>query len=102
MEFDIKQVYTCINADKLKVGSRVICATCLANLKEYVADYFNAGTENTCIVTSILDDTYGDSCENERDGSLIVMRYHFPKNFDSLDKVIKCMESVFNYLSNIK
>ena len=43
-----------------------------------------------------------DSCENKRDGSLIVMRYHFPKNFDSLDKVIKGMDSVFNYLSNIK
>ena len=43
-----------------------------------------------------------DSCEDERDGSLIVMRYYFPKNFDSLDKAIKGMESVFNYLSNIK
>ena len=43
-----------------------------------------------------------DSCEDEKDGSLMVMRYHFPKNFNSLDKAIKCMESVFNYLFYIK
>ena len=39
MEFDKSRVYTAINADELKVGSKVICASCLANLKEYVADY---------------------------------------------------------------
>ena len=69
MEFDIKRVYTAVNADELKVGSKVICATCLANLKEYVADYF-AGCENTCIITSILDDAYGDRFE--------CSKYHSP------------------------
>lgn len=36
MEFDIKQVYTCVDADKLKVGSKVICADDLGTLKEIV------------------------------------------------------------------
>ena len=36
MEFDIKQVYTCINADKLKVGSKVVCADDLGTLKEII------------------------------------------------------------------
>lgn len=63
MEFDKSKVYTALNADELKVGSEVICASCLANLKEYVADYFNEGIKNTCIITSILDDTYGNRFE---------------------------------------
>ena len=36
MEFDIKQVYTCVNADELKVGSKVICADDLGTLKEII------------------------------------------------------------------
>lgn len=33
MEFDISRVYTAVNADELKVGSKVICADDLADLK---------------------------------------------------------------------
>ena len=36
MEFDTKRVYTAVNADKLKVGSKVICADDLRTLKELV------------------------------------------------------------------
>lgn len=36
MEFDINQVYTCIDADKLKVGSKVVCADDLGTLKEII------------------------------------------------------------------
>ena len=74
MEFDKSKVYTALNADELKVGSEVICASCLANLKEYVADYFNEGIKNTCIITSILDDTYGNRFEiGERHSPLVYL-----------------------------
>ena len=36
MEFDKLKVYTTLNADELKVGSKVICADDLASLKEQV------------------------------------------------------------------
>lgn len=36
MEFDIEQVYTCKDADKLKVGSKVVCADDLGALKEII------------------------------------------------------------------
>lgn len=72
MEFDKSRVYTALNADELKVGSKVICATCLANLKEYVADYFNEGVDNTCIITSILDETYRDRFQTDINNSPFV------------------------------
>lgn len=65
MEFDESRVYTALNADELKVGSKVICANCLTNLKEYVADYFNEGVDNTCIIASILDETFGNRFQND-------------------------------------
>lgn len=36
MEFDKSRVYTSLNADELKVGSKVICAITMADLKERV------------------------------------------------------------------
>ena len=39
MEFDKSRVYTALNADELKVGSKVIVADNIANLKERVAEY---------------------------------------------------------------
>ena len=65
MEFDKSKVYTALNANELKVGSKVICANCLAYLKEYVADYFNDGVDNTCIIASILDETYENRFQND-------------------------------------
>ena len=41
MEFDINRVYTAVNADELKVGSKVIVASDLATLKWYVRDMAN-------------------------------------------------------------
>jgi len=36
MEFDKSRVYTALNADELKVGSKVICALSISDLKERV------------------------------------------------------------------
>ena len=36
MEFDINRVYTVVNADELKVGSKVICADNISQLRESV------------------------------------------------------------------
>lgn len=42
MEFDKSKVYTAINADELKVGSKVILADDLDELKAYVKDNKNS------------------------------------------------------------
>lgn len=36
MEFDKRRVYTALNADELKPGSRIFAADCLSTLKRYV------------------------------------------------------------------
>lgn len=41
MKFDENRVYTALNADKLKVGSKVIVADSLMDLKKHVAVYRN-------------------------------------------------------------
>lgn len=38
MIFDKSKVYTALNADELKVGSKVICADTLEHLKRYVTE----------------------------------------------------------------
>lgn len=38
MEFDINRVYTAVNADELKVGSKVVCANTIKDLKRKVAE----------------------------------------------------------------
>lgn len=40
MEFDKSRVYTALNADELKVGSKVIVANCVADLKKRVIGYY--------------------------------------------------------------
>lgn len=48
MEFDKSRVYTAVNADELKVGSRVIVADTLSDLKRFVSN-----DENICTLSSI-------------------------------------------------
>lgn len=36
MKFDVSKIYTAVNADKLKVGDKVIVADCLDSLKREV------------------------------------------------------------------
>ncbi len=50
MEFDIKKVYTAVNAEDLKKGDKVICADDLAMLKDLVEQGREGGT-----ITNILD-----------------------------------------------
>lgn len=52
MAFDKSRVYTAVNADELKVGSKVIVADTLRDLKEMVED----GYAQT--LTNIRDDNY--------------------------------------------
>ena len=51
MEFDKSKVYTALNADELKPGSKVILADCLNTLKLYVED------NNVTTLASIKDET---------------------------------------------
>ena len=50
MEFDNSKVYTALNADALKIGSRITVANDLAHLKVFVHDDF------TCILEKVLDE----------------------------------------------
>lgn len=52
MEFDINRVYTALNADEVKVGSKVVCANTIKDLKRKVAE--NEITE----IKGIKDDCY--------------------------------------------
>lgn len=52
MEFNINRVYTALNADELKVGSKVVCANTIKDLKRKVAE--NEITE----IKGIKDDCY--------------------------------------------
>lgn len=53
MEFDINRVYTSVNADELKVGSKVIVADNLNDLKERVKE-----CDEIKIIGAILSDEY--------------------------------------------
>lgn len=44
MEFDKAKVYTALNADKLKIGSKVIVADTIDELKQYVEDDCDTST----------------------------------------------------------
>ena len=50
MKFDKSKVYTAVNADELKVGSKVTVANDLAHLKVFVHNDF------TCILEKVLDE----------------------------------------------
>ena len=51
MEFDKSRVYTALNADELKVGSKVIVADNIASLKVFVQD------EDVCILQGITSES---------------------------------------------
>lgn len=53
MEFDINRVYTSLNAEELKVGSKVIVADNLNDLKERVKE-----CDDIKIIGAILSDEY--------------------------------------------
>ena len=63
MEFDVSKVYTSVNADELKVGSKVICADNIGQLKAQVHE-----EEGTATLTNVAGayclyrfETYNDS-----------------------------------------
>lgn len=51
MEFDKSRVYTALNADELKVGSKVIVSDTLYHLKRFVKENVNG-----CILTYVNDE----------------------------------------------
>lgn len=55
MEFDKNKVYTVLNADELKIGSKVICGFTISHLKERVNE--NEG-ELIAEVDDILDENF--------------------------------------------
>lgn len=57
MEFDIRRVYTAVNADEVKVGSRVIVGNNLSELKYR----FKSGAITT--IAHIRDENYNDRFE---------------------------------------
>lgn len=53
MEFDKSRVYTALNADELKVGSKIIVADTIDELKQYVEHDCD-----TIIITNIMPEYY--------------------------------------------
>lgn len=60
MKFDKSRVYTALNADELKIGSKVIVASNITELKERVADYCDNGNYDKYIV--IIDKIETEQC----------------------------------------
>ena len=61
MEFDESRVYTALNADELKVGSKVILSDVLAHLKGYIFNNVKAET---------LMQVKGEECQDRFVGEL--------------------------------
>jgi hypothetical protein len=57
MKFDINRVYTCVNADQLKVGSKVYVAFDIASLKSRVSENYR---NSLCTIDSIMADSYSE------------------------------------------
>ena len=55
MEFQKERVFTALNADELKPGSKVIVADTIDELKQYVEDDCD-----TSIVTNIMPEFYAE------------------------------------------
>jgi hypothetical protein len=56
MEFDKSRVYTALNADELKIGSKVLVSNCISTLKVQVANYKEGDTReliNICSESSL-------------------------------------------------
>lgn len=56
MNFNKNKVYTALNADELKVGSKILVSNCISDLKEQVANYKNGDTReliNICSESSL-------------------------------------------------
>ena len=70
MKFDESRVYTALNADKLKAGSRVIVADNLASLKKKVAAFYD---ENAIAYITEICDIISENCEKR---FKIVERYY--------------------------
>lgn len=68
MEFDKSRVYTALNADELKIGSRVIVSDYLANLKNYVE-----AEESTATLKDILCED--KLCRFDTDGGEFALAY---------------------------
>ena len=60
MEFDKSRVYTALNADELKAGSKVVYSDRIADLKEYVAndDHLGDIPTHVGILTEVLGEEY--------------------------------------------
>jgi hypothetical protein len=62
MEFDINQVYTAVNADELKVGSKVICTDDLGTLKEIIKQIKSEEDDNDNFIEE-LKDVKDENCD---------------------------------------
>lgn len=60
MEFDKSRVYTALNADEIKIGSNVIVASNIGDLKGRVALYNEGNDRFVTVITSIQDERYAD------------------------------------------
>lgn len=61
MEFDKDKVFTALNADELKIGSKVIVASSIGTLKERVAAYYDSSDVD---YVTIIKNIEIEKCDN--------------------------------------
>lgn len=55
MEFDKDKVFTALNADELKIGSKVIVASNVGDLKEHAAAYYDYGNVDWVTIIKYIE-----------------------------------------------
>ena len=93
MEFDKSRVYTAVNADELKIGSRCIFANTILSLREEVESL--KGGEFIGELIAILNDNLVNRLRGEKGASPLAYLIEPPaehKPFESIDKAMEAIK----------
>ena len=93
MEFDKDKVFTALNADELKIGSKVIVAYSIGTLKERVVEYPKGGDTYVTVIKNIEI----EKCENRFETSVsindsIAKCYPLAYLISEPDNSVKCKD----------
>ncbi len=95
MEFDKSRVYTAVNADELKIGSRVVLCDSLLELKEAVETEKKRTVQNLAIIHG-EDMPFRFTGDKYHSGHLLAYLVELPKEpeYRPFESVKKAMEAI--------
>ena len=95
MEFDKSRVYTAVNADELKIGSRVVLCDSLLELKEAVETEKKGTVQNLAIIHG-EDMPFRFTGDKYHSGHLLAYLVELPKEpeYRPFESVKKAMEAI--------